>query len=261
MFTIDKRKHPYFYMLIGVDYMSEKLKRALICVPVVANGDVDAIKQTEKIIEKSKNCKIDIAEFRADHYRALEDCDKLKHLLCDIHTRLKNAGIKLLFTIRSDKEGGERLDFIAPSINEINLFVAENALADMIDVEYFSDNDSAERVIKAAKKNKIDVVLSFHDFDKTPTLDEMLERYKGMHERGADIIKLAVMPHSEQDVNNLLEAVSTTYEKYSDVKVVGISMGELGRRTRIEGYKYGSYLTFAIIDKASAPGQVSVDEF
>ena len=60
MFTIDKRKHPYFYMLIGVDYMSEKLKRALICVPVVANGDVDAIKQTEKIIQTSKNFNIDI---------------------------------------------------------------------------------------------------------------------------------------------------------------------------------------------------------
>ena len=138
------------------------------------------------------------------------------------------------------------------------------------DTNHFLDeNDNAdnERLlkvnstkIKAAKKNKIDVVLSSHDFDKTPSVDEMLERYKGMYERKADIIKLAVMPHSEQDVNNLLEAVSTTYDKYSDVKVVGISMGELGRRTRIEGYKYGSYLTFAIIDKASAPGQVSVDE-
>lgn len=240
--------------------MSEKLKRALICVPVVANGDVDAIKQTEKIIEKSKNCKIDIAEFRADYYQDLKDYEKLKDLLGDIHNRFKDAGIKILFTIRSFKEGGEKLDFISPSVNEINLFVVENVLADMVDVEYFSDNASAEKVIKAAKKNKIDVVLSSHDFDKTPSVDEMLERYNGMYERKADIIKLAVMPHSEQDVNNLLEAVSTTYDKYSDVKVVGISMGELGRRTRIEGYKYGSYLTFAIIDKASAPGQVSVDE-
>lgn len=240
--------------------MREYLERAIICVPIVAEDDNEILRQVERIVEKSRSARIDIAEFRADYYEGLKDYDKLKEILSTIRAILNDVGVKLLFTIRSFEEGGERLDFTIPSINEINLYVAENKLSDMIDVEHFSDVTSAEKVINAAKEREIEVVLSSHDFEKTPTLEEMLERYKSMYERHADIIKLAVMPHNEQDVNNLLEAVSTTYKKYSDVKVVGISMAELGRRTRIEGYKYGSYLTFAIIDKASAPGQVSVDE-
>ncbi len=240
--------------------MSGEIKRSKICVPIVAVDEIEIIRQLEKIKDKKKTAMIDMAEFRADYYKDLNDFKKLDKLLMDIRNELNKEGIKLLFTIRSKAEGGEALDFEKPTVNEINLHIAENKLADMIDIEYYSEKNSADRVMSEAKKNNIKIILSSHDFEKTPSLDEMLERYKGMQERKADIIKLAVMPHSEQDVSNLLEAVLTTYEKYSDVKVVGISMGELGRRTRIEGYKYGSYMTFAIIDKASAPGQVSVDE-
>ena len=103
--------------------------------------------------------------------------------------------------------------------------------------------------------------MSSHDFDKTPSYNEMIKRYEGMYERKADIIKLAVMPNEDTDVDSLLNAVSEAYEKYQDADVIGISMGELGRRSRTEGYIFGSFLTFAIIDKTSAPGQVSVDEF
>ena len=240
--------------------MRNKLDRALVCVPIVAKDDEEIIAQVEKIVEKNKSARIDIAEFRADYYSGLNNYGMLENLLSRIHIILNNAGIRLLFTIRSHEEGGEKLSFTSPTVNEINLYVAQNELSDYIDVEHFSEKDSANRVITVAKEHNIKIILSSHDFEKTPSLNEMVERYKDMKERHADIIKLAVMPQNEQDVDNLLEAVSLTYQTYPDIQIVGISMGELGRRTRIEGYKYGSYLTFAIIDKASAPGQVSVDE-
>ena len=240
--------------------MRNKLDRALVCVPIVAKDDEEIIAQVEKIVEKNKSARIDIAEFRADYYSGLNNYGMLENLLSRIHIILNNAGIRLLFTIRSHEEGGEKLSFTSPTVNEINLYVAQNELSDYIDVEHFSEKDSANRVITAAKEHNIKIILSSHDFEKTPSIDEMVERYKDMQERQTDIIKLAVMPQNEQDVDNLLEAVSLTYQTYPDIQIVGISMGEIGRRTRIEGYKYGSYLTFAIIDKASAPGQVSVDE-
>ena len=240
--------------------MRNKLDRALVCIPIVAKDDVEIIAQVEKIVEKNKSARIDIAEFRADYYSGLNNYGMLENLLSRIHIILNNAGIRLLFTIRSHEEGGEKLSFTSPTVNEINLYVAQNELSDYIDVEHFSEKDSANRVIMAAREHNIIIILSSHDFEKTPSFDEMVERYKDMKERHADIIKLAVMPHNEQDVDSLLRAVSLTHQTYPETKVVGISMGEIGRRTRIEGYKYGSYLTFAIIDKASAPGQVSVDE-
>ena len=240
--------------------MRDELDRALICIPIVAKDDDEIISQAKKIVEKNKSARIDIAEFRADYYSGLNNYGMLENLLSRIHIILNNAGIRLLFTIRSHEEGGEKLSFTSPTVNEINLYVAKNELSDYIDVEHFSEKDSANRVITAAKEHNIIIILSSHDFEKTPSFDEMVERYKDMKERHADIIKLAVMPQNEQDVDNLLEAVSLTYQTYPDIQIVGISMGKLGRRTRTEGYKYGSYLTFAIIDKASAPGQVSVDE-
>lgn len=240
--------------------MRDELDRALICIPIVAKDDDEIISQAKKIVEKNKSARIDIAEFRADYYSGLNNYGMLENLLSRIHIILNNAGIRLLFTIRSHEEGGEKLCFTSPTVNEINLYVAQNELSDYIDVEHFSEKDSANRVIMAAREHNIIIILSSHDFEKTPSFDEMVERYKDMKERHADIIKLAVMPHKEQDVDNLLRVVSLTHQTYPETKVVGISMGKLGRRTRTEGYKYGSYLTFAIIDKASAPGQVSVDE-
>ncbi|MBQ7707955.1 MAG: type I 3-dehydroquinate dehydratase [Lachnospiraceae bacterium] len=240
--------------------MREKIKRPMVCVPVTEENGTEVNNQINKIIEKNKIKKIDIVEFRADYYKDLSDADKLTEVLEDIHEKLKAAGIKLLFTIRSKAEGGEALSSDTPHVNVINMFVAGNKLADYIDVEYFSDKKSADMVIKIAKKNDVKVIMSSHDFEKTPSYDEMIKRYDGMHERNADIIKLAVMPGDEADVDSLLNAVSETYEKYPDTDIIGISMGELGRRSRTEGYIFGSCLTFAIIDKASAPGQVSVDE-
>ena len=241
--------------------MSDKvLERAMVCVPIVAATDNEIINQVEAIIMKKKEKNIDIAEFRADYYESLDELDRLGVILTYIYNRLKYADIKLLFTIRSENEGGERLSFSEPDINEINLYVAEHKLSDFIDVELFSNEQKADAVIAAAGQNDIRIIMSSHDFKKTPSVDEMLKRYKAMRERGANIIKLAVMPNVPGDVDKLINAVSIMHTQYADVPVVGISMGELGRRTRVEGYKYGSWLTFATVGKASAPGQVSVDD-
>ncbi|MBQ9608357.1 MAG: type I 3-dehydroquinate dehydratase [Lachnospiraceae bacterium] len=241
--------------------MTDKiLERARICVPIVAATDDEIINQVEAILKKNKEKNIDMAEFRADYYEALNESDRLIAILADIHNRLKHADIELLFTIRSEGEGGEKLSFSSPDINEINLYIVEHKLSDLVDVELFSDEDKADKVIESAKKKGIKIIMSSHDFDKTPSEDEMIYRYKTMQERGADIIKLAVMPQISGDVDKLMNAVSIMYNQYADVPVVGISMGELGRRTRVEGFKYGSYMTFATVGKASAPGQVSVDD-
>lgn len=241
--------------------MSEKLlDRAKICVPIVAKNKSEIIKQLNDIIEKDKTKKIDIVEFRADYYDALDNYDILEEILTDIHNKLNLSDIKLLFTIRSEGEGGEKLSFKDPEINDINLYVAENKLSDIIDIELFSDVKKADKVIRLARENGIKIIMSSHDFNKTPSIEEMVERYKAMRERGADIIKLAVMPEDSDDVDKLINAVSIIYNEYTDIHVVGISMGELGVKTRLLGYKYGSCLTFATVGKASAPGQVSVDE-
>lgn len=58
----------------------------------------------------------------------------------------------LLFTIRSEAEGGEKLAFTTPTIYEINRHVIEKATADMVDIELFSGAEQAEEMIGIAKE-------------------------------------------------------------------------------------------------------------
>jgi 3-dehydroquinate dehydratase-1 len=76
-----------------------------------------------------------------------------------------------------------------------------------------------------------------------------------MAEAGADVAKAAMMPGSPVDVARLLAATAEAQEELG-CPVLGISMGQLGRASRIMGADFGSCATFAQIGEASAPGQI-----
>jgi 3-dehydroquinate dehydratase-1 len=102
-------------------------------------------------------------------------------------------------------------------------------------------------------------VLSFHDFQRTPPLQELLARFRQAKDLGADVGKLAVMPRSKADVLVLLQATLQASEML-DIPVAGMAMGALGAVSRVCGGVFGSALTFAVGQAASAPGQIPIDE-
>ena len=63
---------------------------------------------------------------------------------------------------------------------------------DLIDVELFSSH--VNEIVETAKANDIYVVMSNHDFEKTPAKEEIIWRLRKMQELGAHIPKIAVMP-------------------------------------------------------------------
>ncbi len=74
---------------------------------------------------------------------------------------------------------------------------------------------------------------------------------------GADIAKLAVMPHSMRDILDLLEV---TLDAEMLVRAVcTIAMGKLGKHTRVIAPFYGSVLTYASVEStvSAAPGTAS----
>ena len=73
-------------------------------------------------------------------------------------------------------------------------------------------------------------------------------------------MKLAVMPQSMQDVLNLLEETSHFHQEFPDHPLITMSMGPKGCISRISGEFFGSCVTFGAGEKASAPGQLPVDE-
>ena len=100
--------------------------------------------------------------------------------------------------------------------------------------------------------------MSNHDFDKTPSFDEITGRLIGMKKLGADVAKLACMPNSAKDVLTLLSATESVKSQYPDEPIITMSMGKLGAISRISGEIFGSALTFGSAKKASAPGQLEV---
>ena len=66
-----------------------------------------------------------------------------------------------------------------------------------------------------------------------------------MRSAGADIAKLAVMPHRPEDVLELLTATAQMRQAHPELPLVTMSMGALGAVSRLWGEAMGSAMTFA----------------
>lgn len=228
-----------------------------ICVPVMGHTDEEILRQINMIHALQNNQIIDMVEVRADYFQGLGSPDEVERLMTAVQSELPEKIV--LFTIRSEKEGGQRLSSEITDIDGINRLVISNKLADIVDVELSDGNPSKRELVELAHDNAVKIIMSYHNFDTTPEQEFMTEKLEAMRNTGADIIKIAVMPRNIHDVYRLMEAASYTKEKLN-VPIVAISMGAFGAITRISGALYGSDITFGALEQASAPGQIPVSD-
>ena len=114
-------------------------------------------------------------------------------------------------------------------------------------------------VLDLAHKHNTYVILSSHDFEKTPPEEEIFRRLAAMERLGGDIAKLAAMPRTPEDVIALLSATCRASRELT-CPVITMSMGPLGVVSRVSGRLTGSCLTFGTAGEASAPGQLPAGE-
>ena len=224
-----------------------------ICVPIVEKNREDILLQAQLISKENP----DIVEFRADWYEDMENWDKMEGLLIKLRQTIGDAA--LLFTIRTQREGGNA-EISVLDYRYLCERACQSGYIDLIDVEAYMEADLLQQICKNAHENGVHVVASNHDFDKTPSEEEIVERLYFMDKNGADIPKIAVMPQSESDVLTLLYATQK-YKTIGGIKpVISMSMGGKGVISRLSGEIFGSAVTFASIGKSSAPGQIPIDE-
>ena len=223
-----------------------------ICVPIVG-------KTSEEIFEAAKVIKrlpADIVEWRVDWFEDVFESEKVEMVLSELRSILEEMPI--LFTFRTADEGGERkIDDAAYLV--LNKSVIDTKYVDLVDVEIYSKETIASELIDYAQQNDVRVIASNHDFEKTPEQKEIVARLERMQELGADILKIAVMPNCEQDVQTLLSATKEM-AKESKQPLVTMSMSEMGMISRTSGEACGSAMTFGEAGKTSAPGQILVEE-
>jgi len=130
--------------------------------------------------------------------------------------------------------------------------------AEAVDIDVSSPSGSIDRTVDAADKNDATVIASHHDFDRTPSVDEMYTALEDAWNVG-DVAKIAVTPDDEGDVLDLLRLTLEARDN-GGAPFCAISMGALGSYTRFVAPLYGSCLTYASFGDGTAPGQLSVRE-
>ena len=213
--------------------------RPKICVPIVGQTKDDIL------LEAGTFARIPV------------DTDKVLDVAKDLQTVLKDTPI--LFTFRTAKEGGEKA-ISNEDYKALNMAVAKSGYVDLIDVEAFTGEEIVKSMIREAHSYGVKVIASNHDFDATPEKDEIVRRLCMMQDYGADIPKMAVMPRNKQDVLTLLSATLEMSEQFADRPIITMSMAGTGVVSRLTGETFGSALTFGAATKASAPGQINVNE-
>ena len=222
--------------------------RPKIIVPVLG----ETLEQLLAEAEQVQSVPAALAEWRLDWYGDVEDAGKLLEAAKALRETL--GELPILATFRTAKEGGQR-PISEEGYARVIRTLAESGLVDLMDIEAFTGDELVGELIAFCHEKGVKVVLSNHDFDKTPPEAELVARLEKMEELGADLSKIAVMPRSPEDVLTLLSATRAR-SRAAARPVVTMSMGALGAVSRLSGEVFGSALTFGSAARASAPGQV-----
>lgn len=219
-----------------------------VCVPLVGRDAGVLLAEVAAVAGDPP----DLLEWRVDCFEAIGDTARVVETAVRIR---QAAGVPLLFTRRSQREGGQPVALDEPGVADLYRAVCAQGAADIVDCEIAADPAHLAAVRDAARAAGVQLLLSFHDFDGTPPVAQLLERLRQAQSLGADIAKIAVMPQRRSDVLVLLQATLQASEELR-IPVAGMAMGALGAVSRLCGGEFGSALTFAVGQQASAPGQL-----
>lgn len=242
--------------------------RPAVCVPTIG-CDMKSVTEEAAAIAAAP---AELCEWRIDFYlkdRKLTGRVLASELEAAAHAIRNELGDKLLLaTVRTSFEGGlwsgsaseySELMRILIRISDIDAVDIELGMLGLLDSTESGNAESGfsgDLVDEAHSYSKA-VVMSYHNFNETPVEDDLIRILSRMQHLGCDVAKAAVMPKDMRDVLSLLSACEAVSSR-DITPVVAISMGEVGKVTRIAGGFFGSCLTFGVLSGESAPGQIEV---
>ena len=193
---------------------------------------------------------------------AIKQANRLADLIELRVDYLRNAGLGLLFqnrkkpfivTHRRKEEGGRyRGD------ERKRLGVLQEAIdlgTDYVDVELATERSWLQGLIRNKRSTR--VILSYHDFRKTPPQKELQKLLDQMVRLEADVVKIVPFARSWEDNLNILSLIPFAEERKQ--KIVAFCMGEKGKISRIFSPFLGAAWTYASLkpNRNSAPGQLT----
>ena len=233
-------------------------ERCAICVPIVGPTVEDILSQVKDAVQ----AKVDLVELRPDMWMKESDLHGDEYLptivriVEKVHSRY--ADMPMLFTWRTIGEGGET-PLCSDNYSNLLQAIVDQNLVQAIDIELFTYTEEIGSIIKQAHQQGIQTVMSYHNFQSTPDIETLHVFAERMVSVGAQVIKFALMPSTNDDVLSVLQFTKELTERYPQLPRITMSMGQLGQMTRTCGNVFGNCLTFGTLGQASAPGQVEVE--
>ena len=186
---------------------------------------------------------IDVHELRVDRFPGADPEDVARRVAAF-------AGRTTLLTVRSAGEGG---DWRGPEALRLALFRRLVPMVGGVDVELSAGPLVPEVVALARGEGRV-VVVSFHDFGRTPSTGELEDVVGRAVEAGADHVKVSTLATGTDDVSRL--AALTVRGAGPRAGLITIAMGAHGSLSRVFFPALGSRLTYARVGLRPAPGQL-----
>lgn len=213
-----------------------------ICVAVAA-PDTDSVIAAVQPIGREA----DVVEIRLDAMREI-----------NLERLCRRIDLPLLFTNRPAWEGG--LNRASEEDRFLPLLEAVDHGAAYVDLELRTAPSLRKRLLTAIDGSPTRLIISFHDFEKTPDDSRLAEILRRQSRSGGHIGKIVTMAHDHADVLRVLHLQCEAGRL--GFPLIAFCMGEPGRLSRIVTLLLGGYMTYAAPDgqQGTAPGQLSLHE-
>lgn len=209
-----------------------------ICVSLMAERVEDLLGK----IKRARELGADIVELRLDY---------LKEREFDVEGLVSRCDGQVILTVRRRGEGG-----VFPFGEEERVQLIEKCITanpDMVDLELSMNRRALRRLISLCKERGVLSVVSYHDFEGTPSWRVLRGKASSAFREGGDIAKVVTMARSVSDNLQVLRLASLYPQR-----VVSFCMGGLGVLSRVLCTFFGSPFTYASLDTPLAPGQLDI---
>ena len=217
-----------------------------ICATIAETNALEAL----KLASIGQKMGADLIEYRLD-FLERKNFEKDVSVIGNLK---EQAELPVIFTVRSNKEGGvwegseeERLNIIEACIDTAPAYV---------DIELTLDIEDISRLCLMAKKNDVSVILSRH-YGNMPPLKQLISDLKEAKALEADVVK--IIPTAKTLEDNLEILMLHSSAKDIGIKIIAFCMGKYGVLSRILCSFFGSEFTYAGVNKVVASGQLMVD--
>lgn len=209
------------------------------CVSIAENSSYKIKQNLKDALKKS-----DYAEIRFDFLKT----DEIPKTLETIKNDLK----RVVCTLRPKSEGGKFEGSEKERISILKLIAEYNPF--LLDVEFNTIKENKE-LAKYLKSTKTKLLISWHNFKKTPKFSE-LKNIMSQMTKFSHNVKIVTTAKSVDDSTRTLQL----YSKNEKNNLIAFAMGDNGRVSRILCLYLGSPYTYVSLGKPVAPGQLSIDE-